>query len=220
MREVNEDRFFCEPRLPFYAVLDGCGGRGRGAELAVETLRDHVKTLLDSPARPAEVPKMLRAMVHATNQRLFEDIRLSHHMGSTLTCCVVVEGTVVAAHVGDARLYCCHGGVWRRVTRDHSPLEDPLWQGEMGPADRFEHRNILTRTLGITDVVDVDTYVFDVLAGDCILLCTDGAWTAFDPDGEGTVPSNLEPESAFEWIWDHYARQGEYDNATALLAMI
>jgi serine/threonine protein phosphatase PrpC len=122
----------------------------------------------------------------------------------------------VVAHVGDSRLFLRHGDAWRLVTRDHTLLEDMRRAGVQAPD--LGRAGVITRAIGIAATVQVDVSLLTVSPGDCVLLCTDGAWRTFDPSYVGAPPPALRPVPLLDWIFEQYARQGERDNATVLLA--
>jgi protein phosphatase len=219
---VNEDRFLCEPGLPLYAVLDGHGANGYAADVAIEDLQAFGKASLESfGSGPSETAEALVAAVHAINRRVFESaVGTRRGCGTTLTCCTLVGCTAVVAHVGDSRLFLRQGDAWRLITRDHTLLEDTRRSGSrvIPPDLGSYHAGVITRAVGVTAAVQVDISLLTVSPGDCVLLCTDGAWRPFDPDYVGTPPPALEPAALLNWIFERYALHGEHDNATVLLA--
>jgi protein phosphatase len=226
-RAANEDRYLCEPDLPLYAVLDGCGAGGYAADVVVEGLREFVKTTLSSPGvGPDETARRLTSAIRAAHRHLTESSRGQpwRGCGTTLTCSMLCGRTAVVAHVGDSRLFWRHADAWRLVTRDHTLLREhpnlPL-PPELTEWERGHHANILTRALGCPDEppsVDVSTFV--VSPGDDLLLCTDGAWAPFDPGCVGALPPSLTTRRLLEWIFEQYSAAGEPDNATVVLAAV
>jgi PPM family protein phosphatase len=81
------------------------------------------------------------------------------------------------------------------------------------------HSGVITRAVGLAPSVQVDVSLFTVSAGDCLLLCTDGAWRGFDPNCVGAPPPALEPAALLAWLFEQYALHGEPDNATVVLAV-
>jgi serine/threonine protein phosphatase PrpC len=99
-------------------------------------------------------------------------------MGSTVTALAVIDGYACIGHVGDSRAYRIPpSGSIRRLTRDHTWVEELAKRGELDPGSlQYSlHRNVLTRGLGLREEVEVDVVELeDVVPGDSFLLCSDG----------------------------------------------
>ena len=86
-------------------------------------------------------------------------------MGTTLTAVVVAGGRqLLIGHVGDSRAYLLHDGELRRITDDHSLVEELVREGRLTPEQAESHpqRAIVTRALGVDADVDVDLYTIEV----------------------------------------------------------
>jgi protein phosphatase len=97
-------------------------------------------------------------------------------MGTTLTALYVGPDDVAIAHVGDSRLYVWRDGELRKLTRDHSLVEELVEEGRLTPEEADEHpqRSIITRALGPEHDVQVDSQTFVARDGDLFLICSDG----------------------------------------------
>src|SRR4029079_16075222 len=101
-------------------------------------------------------------------------------MGTTLTALVVAGGRqLLIGHVGDSRAYLIHEGVLRRITDDHSLVEELVREGRLTSeqADSHPQRHVVTRGLGVDDEVEVDLYAIEVIVGDRVVICSDGLTT-------------------------------------------
>lgn len=85
-------------------------------------------------------------------------------MATTLVACALRFDRAVISHVGDSRCYSVRGGRATSLTRDHTHRE----------AAEADTRHVLTRSLGSAMFVGADTTEHIVLAGDVLLLCSDG----------------------------------------------
>jgi PPM family protein phosphatase len=175
-RQANEDALFARP--PLFAVADGMGGAQAGevaSKIATEALEQ---------AGPAdEAPeRYLRRVVESANERihgLAERDASRSGMGTTLTAALVREDEISIAHVGDSRAYLWRDDNLRRLTSDHSLVEELRRQGRLTDEQAEEHpqRSIITRALGPEADVEVDTMTYPARPGDVILLCSDGLTT-------------------------------------------
>jgi serine/threonine protein phosphatase PrpC len=175
-RDANEDALFA--RSPLFAVADGMGGAQAGevaSQIATEAL-EHA-----GPERGA-AETYLRQVVEGANQRIHDFAQRDASrsgMGTTLTAALVGEDEISFAHVGDSRAYVFRAGELRRLTHDHSLVEELRRQGRLTEAQAEEHpqRSIITRALGPEPEVEVDTQTRPARPGDVYLLCSDGLTT-------------------------------------------
>jgi PPM family protein phosphatase len=175
-RHANEDALYAE--APVFAVADGMGGAQAG-EVAARIAAD----AFDSADDRGEAPEgYLRRVVRAANERIHElaerDASRSG-MGTTLTAALISDDEVSFAHVGDSRAYVFRDGDLKRLTSDHSLVEELRRQGRLTEAQAEEHpqRSIITRALGPEPEVEVDTMTYPARSGDVFLLCSDGLTT-------------------------------------------
>jgi protein phosphatase len=171
-RHANEDAYFAD--APLFAVADGMGGAQAG-EVASKIAAD---AFGDSDDRGEAPEGYLRRVVRTANDRIHElaerDTSRSG-MGTTLTAALLGDDEVSLAHVGDSRAYAFRDGELKRLTSDHSLVEELRRQGRLTEAQAEEHpqRSIITRALGPEPDIEVDTMTFPARPGDVFLLCSD-----------------------------------------------
>lgn len=180
-RTNNEDRFFIDPELGIYAVIDGVGGHAAGeqaAETAVEVIKERLR-------RPTGAPEeRLREAIALANNEI---LRLSQTnpdwagMACVLTVALVEEATVTVGHVGDSRLYLLRPGVIAKMTHDHSPVGEREDRGELTELDAMRHprRNEIFRDVGSSERDPEDAGFIEILSfplpeDGALLLCSDG----------------------------------------------
>jgi PPM family protein phosphatase len=190
-RDHNEDAFLVDPDLGLFVVADGMGGHaggGTASRLAVETIQESVKDarkvepdlfgagsgLDDSP-----IPDVLREAVESACARIFgtaqQDPELAG-MGTTVTAALVDGRTAFVAHVGDSRCYLLRKGRIYQVSEDHSLVNEQLKAGAIS-ADEAKHsrfKNIITRSVGFEQQVQVDLMGLELEGGDALVICCDG----------------------------------------------
>jgi len=161
-----------------FVVADGMGGAQAG-EVASKVATDAFE-----PGNEAdEMPETyLRGVAEHANARIHdlasEDSSRSG-MGTTLTAALISDDEISLAHVGDSRAYLWREGELRRLTSDHSLVEELRRQGRLTESQAAEHpqRSIITRALGPEPTVAVDTMTYPARPGDVFLLCSDGLTT-------------------------------------------
>ena len=140
-------------------------------------------------------------------------------MGTTLTAAMVRDDEVAFGHVGDSRAYVLRDGQLKRLTKDHSLVEELRRQGRLTEEQAEEHpqRSIITRALGPEPSVNVDTMTFPARDGDVFLLCSDGLTTMVSDDEiREILVSSRNLRSAVNRLVDAANRGGGRDNITAV----
>jgi PPM family protein phosphatase len=154
-------------------------GGAQAGEVASKIATEAFESGNDSD-EPPEV--YLRSVAESANTRIHELSREDSSrsgMGTTLTAALISDEEISLAHVGDSRAYLFRDGELKRLTSDHSLVEELRRQGRLTEEQASEHpqRSIITRALGPEPDVDVDTMTYPVRPGDVILLCSDGLTT-------------------------------------------
>jgi serine/threonine protein phosphatase PrpC len=172
-RRNNEDNAFARP--PVFVVADGMGGAQAG-EVASRLAIEAFQRQLPESGTPEQ---RLADCVRAANRTIYETSRTEHEragMGTTLTAAYLDDADLAIAHVGDSRAYLFRGHTLKRLTQDHSLVEELKRRGKLTEEQAAEHpqRSIITRALGPEPDVEVDTWTYPVRAGDVLLLCSDG----------------------------------------------
>ena len=165
-------------------VSDGMGGQGHGQEasrLAVRSLTEYVSgSLCSKQAMSQTFLSLLEEGVRYANRVVYQRNREQRtEMGTTMTASLVVDTTAYVAHVGDSRCYLYRepGGL-SQITHDHSLVAALVTAGVIQPEDIYTHprRNLIYRCLGEKAGVEVDACAVPLVAGDLLLLCSDGLW--------------------------------------------
>jgi serine/threonine protein phosphatase PrpC len=238
-RPDNEDAFIIATEERLFAVADGIGGRNAGevaAHLALEELLAFYRHKRAHPraAWPFAIDRrasfganLLRVGVQVANQKLLQaaagDPAL-HRMGATLGVLAVGETQLVAAHVGDVRLYRLRAGTLGRLTRDHSILEEMLAvRPDLSPREMaaIAPRNVVTRALGSKEELEPTVYVNSFLPDDLYLICSDGVWGSVEDDRIAAILTGTRDlELACQGLLDAANDAGGPDNLTAVLVRI
>lgn len=177
VRTTNEDSYLCiEPHI--YAVADGMGGHAAG-EIASRIIIDTIKNRLEFINPDDCTEERLRSVVLEANQAILhasQENPTYNGMGSTISLFYVHYGYATWAQVGDSRIYLLRNGQIYQLTSDHSLVNELLQKQKITEeeAANFPHKNILTRAVGISCNLLVDTGFCDILEHDKFLICSDG----------------------------------------------
>jgi serine/threonine protein phosphatase PrpC len=215
-RHANEDSYFA--RAPVFAVADGMGGAQAG-EVASGIAARAFEPVLEKEGAPEH---QLRDVVQEANREIHELAQRDTSragMGTTLTAAAVRGDEVSLAHVGDSRAYVLRDGELKRLTKDHSLVEELRRQGRLTDEQAEEHpqRSIITRALGPEADVRVDTMTYRARDGDVFLLCSDGLTTMVSEEEITRILDDTRGlRSAVSKLVDAANRQGGRDNITAV----
>ena len=101
-------------------------------------------------------------------------------MGTTCTALVIREPDAWIAHVGDSRAYLLRAGTLHQLTQDHSLVAQLVQRNQMTEeqARVDPRRNVITRSVGVAETVEIDAFKLDrpLEPGDTLLLCSDGLY--------------------------------------------
>ena len=215
-RSANEDSYFA--RAPVFAVADGMGGAQAG-EVASRIAAGAFERseIGDEPAEAQleEIATSANREIHDLAQR--DSTRAG--MGTTLTAALFRDDELAVGHVGDSRAYVLRDGQLKRLTKDHSLVEELRRQGRLTEEEAEEHpqRSIITRALGPEPEVKVDTMTFPAKDGDVFLLCSDGLTTMVsDEEIRGILMGARSMRSAVNKLIDAANGGGGRDNITAV----
>jgi protein phosphatase len=190
-RNHNEDSFLIDDDLQLYVVADGMGGHaggGTASRIAVETIDRKLRELRDAGASPffvqsdlqdSLVPEAIRSAVENACVAIFnaaqQEPRLAG-MGTTVIALLVRDNQAFFAHVGDSRAYLVRGDLIQQISEDHSLVNEQIKAGMITPeeAKHSRYKNIITRSVGFEEEVQVDVMGLVVEPGDTFILCSDG----------------------------------------------
>ncbi len=226
----NEDSFLVMPESGLFCVADGLGGHASGevaSRMAVEELAAYFWATDPDPADRAPEDRVAEA-IRIANRSILARARSQpglSGMGTTLVAGYFTEdGPLVVGHVGDSRAYLFRDGELRRLTEDHSLLQDFIRQSSPSAAeiDAFPHKNVIVRAVGMRDDVAVDLSRVDVRERDVLLLCSDGLFGML-PDEQ--MAEILREEGgdilrANQLLVDAANEAGGSDNVTSVLVQV
>lgn len=245
----NEDRFAVssftlgtDDPLPviFAVVADGIGGHRAGevaAELAVNYISQGV-----GESNGRKPTKILETAIHDASQAIAAHSASKTEqegMGATCACAWILDRKLYIAHVGDSRIYLIRGPHIRRLTVDHTWVQEAIEKGIISPEQARDHPNVhvIRRYLGSVHLPEVDFRMYledgedeeeaienqgyEMEAGDVVLLCSDGLTDLVWDDeilqvlrAKGTV------KAAAEELVEKANQRGGHDNTTVVLISV
>ena len=224
IRDVNEDSFFVSEISSGGAVLavvaDGMGGHNAGEVASAETVNT-LKDLIVETNIP--IKDLLLQAIECANNSIYKMSKKTptlHGMGTTVTACVIDDGKVTAAQVGDSRLYLIRDNEITQITKDHSLVGMLVASGQITEEDAKHHpqKNVITRAIGTDSSVEADIYEFSLKKDDILLLCSDGLVNMVEDE---KILSLVTESDDFSSLSDILVKEAEtaggHDNITVVL---
>lgn len=242
VRQSNEDSL-CVLQPPSIAsdidalvvVADGMGGHNAGeiasgfvTEKLGELFRspDYRKWVDFSPEREDYYVLVLKEILEKLNDQLHQMASRREEwrgMGTTVTAGLIAGSKVYLGHVGDSRAYLFSQNSLRQLTKDHAWVMEQVAQGLLSPEQAAAHprKNEITRALGISSLVRVDRYIRDLMAGDALLLCTDGLTNLVsDNEMQHHLQSIADPQHCCQTLVNLANQRGGGDNITVVVTRV
>jgi PPM family protein phosphatase len=206
-RNENQDRarIATSGKHTLLIVADGMGGH-IGGDLAAETAVETVLKAFQEAGEIIEPTEFLRNSIVAAHRAvvsLGDDLDPDLRPRTTITVCLITASMVRWAHVGDSRVYFIRDHKVLVRTRDHSAVEILAQQGLLVDSDLSMHplRNFVDQCLGgESELPTIDiSDPHPLLAGDVVVLCTDGFWAALtDVQMARALGEQLELQASLE----------------------
>lgn len=220
VRENNEDNYvFVPPYL--FIVADGMGGHVAG-EVASNLVTNMVSDFMNENIGRASPEILLQQAICQANQHIYRlSVEKSEYygMGTTITATYVDGGDIYWAHVGDSRLYVVENETMRQLTTDHSLVWELVNSGSITPGEAHTHpqRNLLTRAVGTTLDLTVDTGVTKWSAHDQLMLCTDGLTNMVSEEAIRKILCSGKGDMILQQLVGQAKQAGGLDNITIIL---
>jgi PPM family protein phosphatase len=239
-RTRNEDLPVSDAGLGLFLVIDGMGGHARGdvaSQLIGETVHQFIRDTAGDkdktwpfafdPHVSFNWNRMTTAVTMADTQlarRISENDEL-RGMGATMTGALIEGDSAVISHVGDCRTYLIRAGHIEQLTQDHSWVAEQVRTGAIDRLEAKRHpmRNVVTRAVaGLEENFQLDVRELPVLAGDRLLLCSDGlhGMTTDEELLEHVSRSDADPQAACDALVALANERGAPDNVTVIIIRV
>ena len=190
VRKNNED--YCmgeiiqteDECIGIFALADGMGGHKKGevaSKIAVESIINFLKENISQSGgiKMDYLDDIIKQGYNYANKKIYakalED-NSCEGMGTTLVVAIIYKDDVIIANVGDSRGYLLHNNNFRKITKDHSVVEELVNANLITEEEARFHprRNQITRAMGAEEIIIVDIFREKVEKDDILLLATDG----------------------------------------------
>lgn len=236
VRSHNEDAIHLASEQGYVLVADGMGGHNAGevaSALAIEGFTQFLEEDSESDETVAELSEFspqtlaLRNAVYAANTVIYENAQQNSArkgMGTTLVSASFVGARLAVAHVGDSRLYRFREGFLDQLTTDHTLVQEMVDRKVYSEdeARNSRNKNVITRALGLADIVEVDLMEALLREGDLYVLCSDGlTGMVEDSDIADVLAANdMAPERAATQLLKMANNSGGNDNISIIVVRV
>lgn len=219
VRKDNQDSGYAGPWL--LAVCDGVGGAARGdiaSSTAVQQLRN-----LDTPPGDDDLLDRITDELHQAHVRigrLVDDDPALNGTSTTATVALFDGERAGIGHVGDSRGYLFRDGELSQLTTDHTFVQSLIDEGRISDDEArvHPHRNLILKALDGIHEAEPDLFVLELVEGDRLFLCSDGASGVLDDSRLADVLSMGTPDYAAVELVRASLEAGSSDNVTCIVA--
>ena len=235
-REGNEDSFFVEDSLGLYIVADGMGGHLAGevaSQVSVEMINKVFRKWVEEEAGEEEIHGKPDKSLSLEGNYILGGIKLANRvvyemaleqkkyqgMGTTVVVLLVTPTMIIAANVGDSRIYLIRDGEVERLSRDHSIVAEQVEMGMMTEeeAANSSMKHVLTRNLGSSEDVEPDIFEIEPSNNDCFILCSDGLTDLVNDEEILDMTQDADgPDNLCRQFIDKVLERGAHDNTTII----
>jgi protein phosphatase len=146
-----------------------------------------------------------------------------HGMGTTVSIVLVTPGLVIAANVGDSRIYMVRDGHLEKLSKDHTIVSEQVEMGVMSAEEAAVSplKHILTRNLGSSETVDAEVFEIEPSNKDRLILCSDGLTDLVSDEEILAVTNKAEdPENLCRKFVQLVRSRGAHDNTTVVTVFL
>ena len=219
VRKDNQDSGYSGPWL--LAVCDGVGGAARG-DIASGTAIAELRRLDEAPGQ-VDVIDRVGDGLHDAHLAIGAQVDQDPALNGTSTTATVAlfDGRRLAVgHVGDSRAYLLRDGELSQLTNDHTFVQSLIDEGRITEAEArvHPHRNLILKALDGLHDVEPDLFALELVPGDRLFLCSDGACGVLDDERITALLADGTPEFASIELVRASLDAGSSDNVTCVVA--
>ena len=228
-REVNEDSFYItqDPlnKIQLFILADGMGGCNAGeiaSSQAILCTKNYIENNFDETPKDREsLIQLVASSMEYANMIVYEKSvkeKKYEGMGTTLEVCLIYNNRAYIGHIGDSRIYRIRKEFIRRITTDHSYVEQLIKEGTITRIEAKNHpkKNVLTKALGCSPYVEPDIMVKNFLENDILVMTSDGLTNMVENiEIYNTIKKDI--NSAALTLIKKANEQGGVDNITVII---
>jgi len=220
-RKANEDSYVTG--FPMFAVADGMGGHDAGDKASQAVIAQLSAVVGVAGITPEDVADAIDA-AHGSVRLVAQG--KPRGAGSTLTGAAVIfqeeRPHWLIFNIGDSRVYRLRGTILSQLTVDHSIAQELVDEGKLAREDvaTYQGRNVITKAVG-ADYSDADFWLYPVVSGEKLLLCSDGLSGEVTDDAlVQTLTTQHDVQDAADALIRQALDAGGRDNVTVVIVEV
>ena len=200
----------------------GYKGGEIASKLATESVKKYIESNFNSINKEKEeILKLISSAVEYANMVVYEkskEVQELEGMGTTLEVCLIYNNKAYIGHVGDSRVYRIRKEVIRKLTKDHSYVQQLIEDKKITREEAKNHpkKNMITKALGCTPYVEPDLRARNFEKDDIFIICSDGLSNMIDEKRIYEIVKE-DLENAAERLVNEANQSGGYDNITVII---
>lgn len=218
------------PDFGLFVVADGMGGHQEGEKASAIAIREIASYMTQSLFIPMVSSKSENDML-PVSEALMEALQRANRGvmeqvpdgGTTVTAIAVMDDLAYVAHIGDSRAYIVSNEGVEQITRDHSLVQRLIELNQLtrDEAELHPQKNVLYRTLGQNDNVEIDMLTRRLHKNSRIVICSDGLWGLISERELHTITmSSHDPQVVSEKLVELAKEYGGTDNISVIILKI
>ncbi len=223
-REINEDTVSIiknNTDQTIALIADGMGGHEQG-EVASQFVATKIKEKFEPTNyfKLEDGEKFVRDLIIQTNRELYDySIQNTNekNMGTTLVLAAFFDEMIFIFNIGDSRAYGLKRHEIRQITNDHTFVNMLVDSGEITKEEAKTHpqKNIVTKALGTTRLLQPDVFRLKNHLYNYILLTSDGVTDVLDDESIQKIV--FESDNKAEAVVKRAEELESKDNMSALV---
>lgn len=219
VRKLNEDSCLDLSDLGLWVIADGMGGHAAG-DIASQMIVSELEKIA-SPLSLGNFLDDVRTTLKNVNDALTEEAsrRQTQLIGSTVAALLAYGNHCVALWAGDSRVYLYRDAQLRQLTHDHSQVEELIARGLLDRKDAKDHpmSNAITRAIGVSEHLELDSEMIEVQPDDIFMLCSDGLYNEVSVATIEKMLASGNCSEAAEQLIEAALEHGARDNVTVIV---
>jgi serine/threonine protein phosphatase PrpC len=207
-----------------YVLADGVGGAAAGEVASQYTVNKIIHTYYQQHAHQ-DGSSRLKQVIEEANAAVFArnlDRAGQPEMATTVVAALIRGNEVIVANVGDSRAYIIQADRIEQITQDHSLMAEMINDGVITAeqAETHPYRNVILRSIGAYETVQVDLFSRQLAPGDILILCSDGLTRLVSNNELVDIARKYPPSQATRQLVTLANERGGDDNITVSITHI
>lgn len=205
-RTINQDNCKILEDKDFILMIlaDGMGGHNAGEVASEVCVNSFLEFYCKNKSKLSPLELIDRGVSYSNESiyKMSKENPKYNNMGTTVVVSLIYDNVCYIGHVGDSRAYVKNEYGFRQITKDHSLLNDLVKDFDFNEEEIKAHinKNIITRAVGTSPNVKVDSVVLELEKGSYILLCSDGLTNELSDE---IIAHNIKDELPLKEIGDN-----------------